>query len=62
MAGGFGYLHADISRQIAARLVAQVTPVTTVVAPGASCRHQVEELTGARAVHPAVLLARMLSP
>jgi Fe-S oxidoreductase len=32
-----------------------------IVAPGFSCRHQIEHATGRRAVHPVELLAERLS-
>jgi 16S rRNA C1402 (ribose-2'-O) methylase RsmI len=35
-------------------------PGTVLVAAGISCRHQVEELAGAEALHPAVLLASLI--
>jgi len=35
-------------------------PGTVVVAAGTSCRHQVRDFTGERAVHPAVLLRSLL--
>jgi hypothetical protein len=31
-----------------------------VVAAGTSCRHQIADFTGERAVHPAVLIAALL--
>jgi FAD/FMN-containing dehydrogenase/Fe-S oxidoreductase len=66
MAGSFGYAreHFEISRAIAAdRLlpaIRQRAPGTVIVAAGTSCRHQVFDLTGETAVHPAVLLASRL--
>ncbi len=66
MAGSFGYGegHFEVSRAIGERRLfpairaAQDTDV--VVAAGTSCRHQVFDFTGARAVHPAVLLHSLL--
>lgn len=62
MAGSFGYEreHYEISWRIGERrlfpAVRDKSPETLVVAPGFSCRHQIEHFTGTRAVHPAVLL------
>jgi Fe-S oxidoreductase len=66
MAGSFGYYkeHYEISEAIAnRRLLAEVRkmgPGDVLVAPGTSCRHQVAELNGAKAVHPAVLIRDLL--
>ena len=68
MAGSFGYTtdHFDVSRQMAERrllpAVRSRRPDDVVVAAGTSCRHQVKDLTGDEAVHPAVLLRRLLHP
>jgi hypothetical protein len=35
-------------------------PGDVLVAPGTSCRHQVAELNGAKAQHPAVLIRDLL--
>jgi FAD/FMN-containing dehydrogenase/Fe-S oxidoreductase len=62
MAGSFGYLREnfDVSRAIGERRLLPaaraLTPGAVIVASGVSCRHQVEDFTGARAVHPAELL------
>ena len=64
MAGSFGYARDkyELSRQIAEqRLLPAVRangqkPGSTVVASGFSCRHQIKDFGGRRAVHPAVLL------
>ena len=67
MAGSFGYLrnHYDLSRKIAEqRLLPAVRskePDTVLAAPGVSCRHQVEDFSGEKAVHPAVLLRSLLA-
>ena len=67
MAGSFGYLrnHYDLSRQIAERrllpAVRSKEPDTVLVAPGISCRHQVEDFSGEEALHPAVLLRSLLA-
>ncbi|MCE2513723.1 MAG: FAD-binding protein [Acidobacteria bacterium] len=66
MAGSFGYAreHFDISRQIgelrllpAAR---ELGPGGVLVAAGTSCRHQVHDFAGVRALHPAQLLQSLL--
>ncbi len=65
MAGSFGFEteHYDLSVQIAQldllpALAKQ--PNAIVVAPGTSCRHQIHDLAGRRALHPLVLLADAL--
>jgi len=66
MAGSFGYSrqHYDVSRTIAERKLLPAAkamkPDEVLVAPGTSCRHQVAELAGVRAVHPAVLIRSLL--
>ncbi len=65
MAGAFGMLsdHRDLSRQVAEPLVQLIDslPVgTKVVASGTSCRHQIGDLTAARPLHIAELLAECL--
>ena len=66
MAGSFGYYkeHYEISEAIAnRRLLAEARkmgPGDVLVAPGTSCRHQVAELSGAKAQHPAVLIRDLL--
>jgi FAD/FMN-containing dehydrogenase/Fe-S oxidoreductase len=58
MAGAFGYRHADLSRAIAARgILPAVAGADRVVAAGASCRAQLADLAGVRALHPAQALA-----
>ena len=67
MAGSFGYAreHYEVSRAIGERkllpAVRNKKPGTVVVAAGTSCRHQVKDFTGERAVHPAVLLRSLLA-
>jgi Fe-S oxidoreductase len=67
MAGSFGYEreHYDISQAIGERklfpAVREATPQTMVVAPGFSCRHQIQHFTGVAALHPAVLLWSLLA-
>jgi FAD/FMN-containing dehydrogenase/Fe-S oxidoreductase len=65
MAGSFGYEkeHYDLSVAIAGlellpALAAR--PDDTAVAPGTSCRHQIKDLTGRRALHPMEVLANQL--
>jgi Fe-S oxidoreductase len=66
MAGSFGYLqkHFDVSQAIAGRrllpAVKSMAPGDVLVAPGTSCRHQVADLSGTAAVHPAVLIRDLL--
>jgi len=66
MAGSFGYTrqHYDVSVMIANRkllpAVKAMGPGDALVAVGTSCRHQVAELNGAMAVHPAVLIRSLL--
>jgi FAD/FMN-containing dehydrogenase/Fe-S oxidoreductase len=62
MAGSFGYekRHYDVSVAVAnLALVPAVKadPDALVVATGTSCRHQVRDLTGRRALHPLEVLA-----
>ncbi|HWB83301.1 MAG TPA: FAD-linked oxidase C-terminal domain-containing protein [Bryobacteraceae bacterium] len=66
MAGSFGYhrQHYDISRTIAGRRLLPAAKSMNLgdvlVAPGTSCRHQIHDLSHAQAVHPAVLIRRLL--
>ena len=66
MAGSFGYTrdHYDVSRAIGERKLLPVARSldarSVLVAAGTSCRHQVHDLAGAAAVHPAVLLRSLL--
>jgi len=66
MAGSFGYEceHYDLSVAIAKQdllpALAQ-QPDAVVVAPGTSCRHQIRDLAGRRALHPLELLALALA-
>src|SRR5437899_12113221 len=63
MAGSFGFEreHYDISVALGNRRLAPAVkaadPHTLVVAPGISCRQQIEHLAGRRAKHPAEALA-----
>jgi Fe-S oxidoreductase len=65
MAGSFGYEkeHYDVSLAVGARRLfpaVQKNPDAIVVAPGISCRQQVEHATGRRPLHPAEALVRAL--
>jgi len=66
MAGSFGYSkdHYDVSVAIANRkllpAVKAMKPGEALVAVGTSCRHQVLDLAGATAVHPAVLIRSLM--
>jgi len=67
MAGSFGYEqeHFDVSLQMAERrllpAVRNAGDGTVIVAPGTSCRHQIADATGLRALHPAELAAKALA-
>jgi FAD/FMN-containing dehydrogenase/Fe-S oxidoreductase len=67
MAGSFGYSreHYEVSEAIAnRRLLPAVKAMGAgdiLVAPGTSCRHQVADLAGAKATHPAVLIRSLLT-
>jgi FAD/FMN-containing dehydrogenase/Fe-S oxidoreductase len=62
MAGSFGYTskHYEVSRAIAERKLLPAArgmqPGDILVAPGTSCRHQVADLAGVQALHPAELI------
>ncbi|MBL8826430.1 MAG: 4Fe-4S dicluster domain-containing protein [Planctomycetaceae bacterium] len=65
MAGSFGYEHYNVSMQIGSRVLfpaVNAQPAATVVAPGFSCRHQIEHGTARRALHPIEYLAERLEP
>jgi len=68
MAGSFGFEkeHYDISINLGKR---RLTPAVLaqpfnaeIIAPGMSCRHQIEDLTRRRARHPAEVLRERLKP
>jgi len=67
MAGSFGFEreHYDISVSLGNRRLAPAVKAapadTVVVAPGISCRQQIDHLTGRRALHPAEALRDALS-
>ncbi|HVQ13367.1 MAG TPA: 4Fe-4S dicluster domain-containing protein, partial [Vicinamibacterales bacterium] len=66
MAGSFGYGHDhyEVSRTIGERklfpAVRAKAEGAVVVAAGTSCRHQIADFTGEKALHPAVLLTSLL--
>jgi FAD/FMN-containing dehydrogenase/Fe-S oxidoreductase len=66
MAGSFGYEteHYEVSRLVGERrllpVVRRAGPDDVIVAPGFSCRLQIQHFTGREAVHPAVLLRSSL--
>ena len=68
MAGSFGYdkHHYDVSLAIANRRLLpaakSMSESDVLVAPGTSCRHQIADLSGKTAVHPAVLIRSLLGP
>jgi FAD/FMN-containing dehydrogenase/Fe-S oxidoreductase len=67
MAGSFGFEkeHYDLSAKIANRrlvpAVNAIGPEIEIVAPGISCRQQIEHLAGRKAKHPAELIAQGLN-
>jgi Fe-S oxidoreductase len=66
MAGSFGYAEKnyELSMKIAELALAPAVRAAgedaVVVATGTSCRHQVHDATGRRALHPIELIARAL--
>jgi Fe-S oxidoreductase len=66
MAGSFGYEkeHYEVSRLVGEQrlfpALRQAAADDVIVAPGFSCRLQIQHFTGRTAVHPAVLLASLL--
>lgn len=66
MAGSFGYEreHYELSQKIGELVlfpaVRQAAPETIIAAPGTSCRHQIAEGTGRRALHPVEILYEAL--
>jgi FAD/FMN-containing dehydrogenase/Fe-S oxidoreductase len=67
MAGSFGFEreHYDLSVAIGSRRLAPAVkaadPTTEIVAPGMSCRQQIEHLAGRRAKHPAEVILQALA-
>ncbi len=68
MAGSFGYEqeHYDLSMKIGELVlfpaVRQAGEDVLIAAPGTSCRHQIHDGTGRKALHPAVILREALLP
>jgi Fe-S oxidoreductase len=66
MAGSFGYEkeHYEVSRLVGEQrlfpAIRKLASEDIIVAPGFSCRLQMEHFTGRRAVHPAELLGQCL--
>jgi len=66
MAGSFGYEaeHFEVSRQIGELVLfpaVRTAPEATIIAaPGTSCRHQIKDGTGRRALHPVEILRSAL--
>jgi Fe-S oxidoreductase len=66
MAGSFGYVreHFEVSKAIGERRLLpaarKLEQGSVLVASGVSCRHQVEDFTGVRPLHPAELLRSLL--
>lgn len=66
MAGSFGYEkeHYEVSMQIGEQTlfpaVRKASQETVIAAPGTSCRHQIYDGTGKKALHPAVIMAGAL--
>ena len=63
MAGSFGYEHYDVSMAIGDRVLFKAVrgaAESAIVAPGFSCRHQIEHGTARKAVHPVEWLAEHL--
>lgn len=66
MAGSFGYekKHYQLSLKIGELIlfpeVRKTSPSILLAAPGTSCRHQISDGTGRKAVHPVEILARAL--
>ena len=64
MAGSFGYEHYDISMAIGERVLfpaVRSAASAQIVAPGFSCRHQIQHGTGRAAKHPVQFLAEHLA-
>ena len=65
MAGSFGYEteHYEVSRLVGEQrlfpAIRSASPDSVIVAPGVSCRLQIEHFTGRVAVHPATLLHQL---
>jgi Fe-S oxidoreductase len=68
MAGSFGYVksHFEVSQAIGERRLLPVAralgPAAVLVASGTSCRQQIADFTGVRALHAAELMQNLLTP
>lgn len=68
MAGSFGYEeeHYEVSMQIGEQTlfpaVRKAQEDTLIAAPGTSCRHQIADGTGRKALHPVQIMAEALLP
>lgn len=66
MAGGFGYradryeLSVAMGERVLAPTVRAAPESTQIIATGTSCRHQIADLTGRRAMHPLEFLSEQL--
>ena len=66
MAGSFGYEveHYDLSMKIGELVlfpaVRKAADETLIAAPGTSCRHQIKDGTGKKALHPVEILFEAL--
>jgi len=66
MAGGFGYTqdHYELSMSIFGQSefdpIRQASDQAVILAPGTSCRHQIQHATGRQALHPVEWLAELL--
>ena len=64
MAGSFGYEHYELSMKIAQRVLLPAVrgrADALVIAPGFSCRHQIEHGAARKALHPIEAVARHLA-
>jgi Fe-S oxidoreductase len=67
MAGSFGYEkeHYELSMQVGELVllpaVRNAAQDTIIAAPGTSCRHQIKDGTGKKALHPIEVLYEALS-
>ena len=67
MAGAFGYEkeHYEVSMKVGELIlfpeVRKTLDDVIIAAPGTSCRHQIRDHTGVRAIHPAELVAEALA-
>ncbi len=64
MAGSFGYEHYELSMKIGERVLlpaVRSAPDATILAPGFSCRHQIQHGAQRAALHPIELIAQSLA-